>query len=107
MRTLKFIVNGQIIQPDPKCDFTNIVPGTEGYIRAEFTFSPEWDNLVKVAAFYSNLGVEYRPQVLKDGKTCLIPPDALQKRIFKVRVMGQNSSYRLVTNKLAVDQRGG
>ena len=40
MRTLKFIVEGQIIKQDPSCDFTNLVPGTEGYLRAEFSFSP-------------------------------------------------------------------
>ena len=39
MRTLKFIVEGQIIKQDPNCDFSNLVPGTEGYLRAEFSFS--------------------------------------------------------------------
>ena len=39
MRTLKFIVDGQILRQDPTCDFSNIVPGTEGYLIAEFAFS--------------------------------------------------------------------
>lgn len=106
MRTLKFIVNDQIIIQDPNCDFSGLVPGTENYIQAEFTFSPEWNNSVKVAAFYSNMGVEYEPQELKDGKTCMIPSEALKKRFFKVQVIGRNAKYRLMTNKLVVDQKG-
>ena len=51
MRTLKFIVHDQIVEKDPKCDFDNLVPGTEGYLRAVFSFSPEWDDCVRVAAF--------------------------------------------------------
>lgn len=104
MRTLKFIVDGQIIRPDPECDFSGLMPGTEGYLQAEFTFSNEWKSTPKVVAFYSRLGKEYTPQVLKDDGTCMIPLEALKKRIFKVRVIGKNG---LVTNRLEIDQKGG
>lgn len=104
MRTLKFIVEGQTIKPDPKCDFSGLVPGPQVCLRAEFTFSKEWISVPKVVAFYSRLGNEYEPQVLKDGRTCTIPAEALQKRIFKVQVLGKNG---LVTNRLEIDQKGG
>ena len=51
MRTLKFIVEDQIIRPDPNCDFSGLVPGTKGYLKAEFAFSKAWDEYVKVAGF--------------------------------------------------------
>ena len=51
MRTLKFIVEGQIIRPDPSCDFSGLVPGSEGYLRAEFSFSKDWVNTIKVVSF--------------------------------------------------------
>lgn len=104
MQTLKFIVEGQIIRRDPRCDFTDLVPGTEGYIQAEFSFSKEWLNSPKVVAFYSRLGKEYTPQALKDERTCLIPKEALEKRIFKLQVLGRNG---LKTNRLEIDQKGG
>ena len=104
MRTLKFLVEGQIIRQDPKCDFKDLVPGGSGCIQAEFSFSKEWLNSPKVIGFYSRLGKEYTPQPLKDGRTCLIPPEALEKRFFKVRVLGRNG---LKTNKLEIDQKGG
>lgn len=107
MRTLKFIVEGQILKPDPTCDFTGLVPGTSEMYIAEFSFSPEWDDCLKVVGFYSRLGKEYPPQILKSNKTCIIPSEALKKRIFKIQVIGKNGSQRLTTNKVEVNQNGG
>lgn len=106
MRTLRFIVDGQIIRQDPSCDFTNLVPGTEGYLQAEFIFSSNWSGFTKVAAFHSAMGKEYPPQLLLDGKTCTIPAEALKHKIFKVQVLGQRSDSKLTTNKVAVSQNG-
>lgn len=107
MRTLRFIVDDQIIRKDPNCDFDNLVPGSEEYLEAEFSFSREWDNCLKVVAFYSSLGVEYPPQVLRDGRTCIIPAEALLKKVFKVQVIGRRDNYRIKTNKEDVVQNGG
>lgn len=106
MRKLKFIVDSQTITADPSCDFEGLVPGTDGYLQAEFTFSSEWNNCVKVASFYSALGKEYEPQILEDGKTCVIPKEALAKRVFKIRITGRNKESTIVTNKLAIRQEG-
>lgn len=107
MRTLKFIVNDQIISQDPNCDFNDLVPGTEGYLKAEFSFSSEWNGTVRVAGFYSQMGTEYPPQVLEDGKTCIIPAEALKRRVFKVKVIGKRNGLKLETNRLVVYQNGG
>jgi len=107
MRTLKFIVEDQIIKQDPNCDFDNLVPGSEGYLRAEFEFSPIWDGHVKVAAFYSPMGKEYPPQILKDGKWCMIPSEALSRNTFTIRVIGKNGASKLTTDRVAVSQNGG
>ena len=107
MKTLKFIVNGQSIVLDPECDVNSLVPGTDGYVRAQFSFSKEWDRCVKVAAFYSNLGTEYPPQALKSGEVCDIPMEALKKSIFKVKVLGKKNDYTICTNKVTVHQKGG
>lgn len=106
MRTLKFIVNGQTIGLDPKCSFKGLVPGTEGYLEAQFSFSKEWENCLKVVAFFSNLGVEYEPQVLNSQNVCKIPHEALKNRIFKVQVIGKRKEYTLRTNRLSVRQGG-
>lgn len=107
MRTLKFIVDNQLIEKDPKCDFDGLVPGTEGYLRAEFSFSPEWKDCLKVAAFFSAAGKEYTPQVLQDGKYCIIPVEACEKRDISIRVIGKKGGFRITTNTIVVRQNGG
>ena len=107
MRTLRFIVEGQLIKQDPNCDFTGLIPGTEGYLNAEFTFSPEWTGCVKVASFYSAMGDEFPPQILMDGKSCKIPARALKNRVFKIKMLGKRNNYKIQTNKVEVNQNGG
>lgn len=107
MRTLRFIVDRQIIKPDPNCDFSNLIPGSEGYLQAEFSFSPEWKGTVRVIGFYSMLGKEYPPQILEDGKTCVIPAEALANRKFKLRAVGSKAGLKITTNKVVVNQDGG
>ena len=107
MRTLNFIVNQQLITLDPKCDISGLIPGSEGYIQAKFSFSAEWKDSTKVAAFFSPLGREFPPQLLADGKTCMIPAEALKYRKFKVQIIGKKGDVKLTTNKVAVSQKGG
>lgn len=106
MRTLKFIVNNQQIKPDPNCDFGGLVPGTEEYLKAEFSFSNEWDKCMKVVAFTSMFGKEYEPKVLTDGNSCLIPSEALKRRSFKIRVIGKRDGFKITTDKIVVKQEG-
>lgn len=107
MRTLKFIVEDQILSKDPKCDFSNLVPGSSGNIIAEFSFSKKWDSFTKVVALYSPLGREYPPQVLSLDNKCVIPSEVLDKRMFKIQIIGKLGPYRLKTNRLEVLQDGG
>lgn len=107
MRTLKFIVDRQSLSLDPECEFSNMYPGSEDLLEAEFTFSSEWANCVKVASFSSVFGKEYDPQPVDIYGKCRVPNDAAAKRIFKVQVLGRNGEYKMVTNKVEVHQIGG
>lgn len=107
MRTLKFIVDGQILKPDPECDFSGLVPGSEKYLRAKFDFSPEWKNCVRVVGFWSRMGVEYPPQALSDN-ACYIPAEALESKYFKIQVIGKRKDgFKIQTNKIEICQNGG
>lgn len=106
MRTLRFIVDGQIIKRDPECDFSGLVPGTDGYLQAEFTFSQEWKKCVKIAGFMCG-NVECKPQILEDGKTCMIPSEALKKKSFEIEILGRAGHVKLRTNRVMVRQNGG
>lgn len=101
MRVLEFIVNDQILAKNPSCDFGNIVPGTEGYLQARFSFSPEWNNCILIARFFR--GNEEHACRIVDN-TCVIPPEVLKGRTFSVSVLGQRDNYRLTTNKILIVQ---
>ena len=108
MRILRFKIDGQIISKDTNCNFDNIVPGTTGYLKAEFSFSTEWNGFTKVAAFYSN-GRECPEEVLKDGKSGIIPTEALVGRRFSIKIVGMNkkTKTKITTNTVEVVQNGG
>lgn len=106
MRTLKFIVNKQIIEKDPSCDFSGLVPGTSGYLRAEFSFSPEWDGCAKVAKFHYKKD-EFPPQIIENG-VCMIPVEAAELKAFKISVLGKGKKgYKISSNDVTVFQDGG
>lgn len=111
MRTLRFIVDNNIIKQDPSSDFAGLFPGRNPNVKAEFIFSNDWDDTVKVAAFWSMLDSEYAPQVIKDNR-CIIPSEALARASFKIQVLGKkskpsNNNGILSTNQLTVRQTGG
>lgn len=101
MRELKFIVNAQQIYKDLSCDFDNIVSGTKNYLKAHFTFSPEWQDCTLVARFWRS-GKEYAV-LIQDG-VCDIPPEVLIGRTFGVSVIGQKEDYQITTNRILVRQ---
>ena len=106
MRTLRFIVDGQTVKRDPTCDFSGLFLNKDSGVCAEFIFSSEWNDKIKVAAFWSILDKEYEPQAL-DNNTCIIPVEAFSKASFKIQVLGIGGRERLTTNKLVVLQTGG
>lgn len=102
MRTLKFTINGQTIKKDSDCDFSGLVAGSIGYLRAKFTFSKEWFECKKAASFWID-GQEHA--VLLDViDSCMIPEAALTGEMFKVSVTGVKPGYKIGTNKTKVKQ---
>lgn len=101
MKVLDFTISGQSIKRDPRCDFTGIVAGSSGYLRARFHFSADWAGCKKVAVFGCK-GKEC--PVPLTGNQCNIPAEALTGSAVQVFVVGQRGSYRLATNTAAFPQ---
>lgn len=104
MRILEFEVEKQRLRKNPDCDFSNIVPGTSGYLKAVFHFnSPDWIGCKKAASFWLD-DREY-PVLLDNENSCIIPADALMGGRFEVSVLGmREGSYRILTGKTKVKQ---
>ena len=102
MRTLEFVVKGQKMIKKADCDFTNIIAGSKGYLRAKFYFeSDEWKDSKKVAGFWSG-GQEFA--AFLDDDSCLIPEEALTRYYFLVRVTGIKGYQRIKTSTIEVRQ---
>ena len=102
MRTLEFVVESQLLKKKTDCDFSNIVAGSVGYLKAQFYFSYEWDDCKKAASFWAD-GNEY-PVLLDSKDTCVIPPQALTGERFLVSVTGMKSDYKIKSTKTKVRQ---
>lgn len=103
MRTLKFIVNGQILEKDLSCDFNNIIPGTKGYLRAVFSFSSEWNKCVKAAEFSAGplRGIPVR---IDDNNSCDIPYEICNRKSFKIKIVGRGlNGYQITTNTIFIN----
>ena len=100
MRTLEYIVKGQRLLRAG--DHGSLVAGTEGYLRAHFTFDESWDDCAKVVSFYNN--DEEHAVILKDD-ACDIPKEALTGSSFKVAVEGRRKNYRILSTKITETQR--
>ena len=107
MRTLVFTVKNQIIQRDISCDFSGLVAGTSGYLKAKFTFSESWNGCAKVVGFFLKNGEELPPCTLSNDNTCVIPTEALKHHEFSIVLYGKNKSYTITTRPITIKQYGG
>lgn len=103
-RILEFDVQKQRLRKRAGCDFTGIVAGSVGYLRAKFYLSPEeWqDCTVKVARFW--LGDKESSVKLDSNCSCEIPSEVLTGEKFSVSVLGKSSNYQIETNEIKVKQ---
>lgn len=102
MRELRFQADGQRLKKQTDCDFSGLVAGSEGYLRAKFTFSSEWTGCKKAASFWAN-NQEYAV-LLESDDSCIIPAAALTGEMFQVSVTGVKNGYVIPTNKTKVRQ---
>lgn len=105
MRTLKFIVNAQRICEDTACDFSAIVSGTSGYLKASFSFSSDWSGMVKVA--------EFRKYVCDDpvsvaiiNNECMVPTEVTGGKAWYIKVIGKRRDVIIPTENCRVRQEG-
>lgn len=105
MRIISFKVEEQTISKDARCNFSGIVSGTKGYLKAKFKFNSTWNGFATVAVFRKLL-TEY-PVPIING-VCEIPAEALDHDKFYVRVVGRKKSgEQLTTNEVEINQGNG
>lgn len=101
MRTLRFIVRAQTIERDPACDFSGLVAGSKGYLKAHFQLDADWAGCAVAASFWQD-GIEHAVPVYSGE--CDIPFEALCGRLIDVSLTGCRSGYRISTGHVYVWQ---
>lgn len=104
MRILEFNVQKQRLTKKINCDFSGLVAGSVGYLRAKFYFSEEeWNKCsTRIARFWLDGKEEAR--TLDENNSCEIPPAVLTGSKFEVSVLGASTGYKIKTNKIKVRQ---
>lgn len=102
MRILEFNVEQQRLRKAKDCDFSHIAAGTVGYLKAHFTFSPEWSGCKKAASFW--VGDQENAVLLDESNGCIIPSEVLTGEKFSVSVMGVRDNYQITSTKIKIKQ---
>lgn len=105
MRILDFEVERQRVKKSTNCDFSGLVAGSVGYLRARFNFvGSDWKDCPTMIARFWVDDKEYAI-LLDKNNSCEIPPEVLKEKKFAVSVLGANTAYyKIETNKIYVRQ---
>ncbi len=87
---LKFNVDRQTIS---RTDNNTPHSGSKGYLSAEFTFSEDWEGLVKTAVFTHG---EQSYEILLDNNACLVPHEVIECGVLYVAVRGDDTNGNVV-----------
>lgn len=104
MKTLKFIVTDQSLKKDPTCDFSDWGSGDDNYVKAEFSFSPDWQGYPKAAVF-TRMRKDYAAPIIKNS--CMIPSEALIGEFFQMMLVVERNGTRFTTNRLTIRRPTG
>ena len=98
MRTLKYIVTGQKIERDLKCDFEDIKKGTNNYINLLFVFDNEWKDTIKVISMKNSDGVETN-RVLENNQVSL-PLQVTDGSLFYFELYGKKTDGTIIRTNI-------
>lgn len=101
MRTLKYKVQGQNIIRDSGCDFSNIIKGSNNYIRLVFEWDEQWKNKAKVISLRNANGEEVN--VVLQSKIVL-QEKTTKGSMFSFQIYGKEGEEKIQTNREYVEQ---
>lgn len=101
MRTLKYKVQGQNIIRDDTCDFSNIVRGTNNYIKLIFEWDEDWTYKAKVISLRNSEGVETN---LAFKENVVLPEIVTNGSMFSFVLYGKDNIEKVQTVREYVEQ---
>lgn len=101
MRILRYKVEGQNVIRDNTCDFSNIVRGTNNYIKLVFEFDEDWRYKAKVISLRNSEGVETN---LAFKENVVLPEIVTNGSMFSFVLYGKDNIEKVQTVREYVEQ---
>lgn len=101
MRILRYKVEGQNIIRDNTCDFSNIVRGTNNYIKLVFEWDEDWRYKAKVISLRNAEGTETN---LAFKENVVLPEVVTNGSMFSFVLYGKDNIEKVQTVREYVEQ---
>lgn len=101
MRTLKYKVKKQNVIRDNTCDFSNIVRGTNNYIKLVFEWDEDWKNKAKAISLRNAEGIETN---LAFKENVVLPEVVTNGSMFSFVLYGKDTVEKIQTNREYIEQ---
>lgn len=101
MRILRYKVQGQNIVRDSTCDFSNIVRGTNNYIKLVFDWDEDWRYKAKAISFRNSEGIETNLAV---KESVVLPEIVTNGSMFSFVLYGKDSTEKIQTVREYIEQ---
>lgn len=101
MRILRYKVEGQNIIRDNTCDFSNIVRGTNNYIKLVFEWDEDWRYKAKVISLRNAEGIETN---LAFKENVVLPEVVTNGSMFSFVLYGKDNIEKVQTVREYVEQ---
>lgn len=102
MRDIILNLSEQYLGKIGNCDYTNIVRGSDNYLRIVLKCDIQWNNMVKVITVRTLGGIEYN--AIYEPTGLLLPEYVTQNSYFEVMVTGKKGNQLVKTNSVIINQ---
>ena len=102
MRDIILNLSEQTLSKIGSCDYSNIVRGSNNYIRIVLKTDIQWNNMAKVITVRTLGEIEYN--AIYEPTGVLLPEEVTKNSYFEVMVTGKNGSQLVKTNSVIINQ---
>lgn len=97
-----FNLSEQTLSKIGSCDYSNIVRGSDNYLRIVLNTDIQWNNMAKVITVRTLGEIEYN--AIYEPAGVLLPEEVTKNSYFEVIVTGKNGSQLVKTNSVIINQ---
>lgn len=102
MRDIILNLSEQTLSKIGSCDYSNIVRGSNDYLRIVLKIDIQWNNIAKVITVRTLGGIEYN--AIYESTGILLPKEVTKNSYFEVMVTGKNGNQIVKTNSVIINQ---